>query len=1013
MKSKLLLLPLLLLITTISHATNYYWVGGSGNWSDYANHWATSSGGAVFHTQVPTTNDNVFFDANSFNGPDQTVTVDQTIVQCKSMWWTGATNTPTLDLPGNTTTLRIFGSLTFIAGMNVSLNGVVSMEATTPAQTFTSAAKHFLAINFNGAGGAWTLQDDLNVDFLGLIKGSLNTNSKSLGVANLSAFAGFTAFNFANSTINTLSGSTWAIESSVTIDATNSTINKGGGSFYGGGHTYYNLTANTANASLYFQDGGNTFTGNVTLSGDAGFFADNTFNNLQLAPGHVYTFSPGTTQTIGSTITASGNCNAFIVLNTGNPVGSQAFIKKTSGTVNLSYAELKDIAVTGGAVFTASNSIDLGDNTGWTINAPATRNLYWVNNGGNWNDGAHWSLTSGGAPAGCAPNPSDNVFFDAASFNAPDQTVAISIPVANCKNMSWTGATNTPTLDLPGNTLRIFGSLTFIAGMNVSLNGVVSMEATTPAQTFTSAAKHFLAINFNGAGGAWTLQDDLNVDFLGLIKGSLNTNSKSLGVANLSAFAGFTAFNFANSTINTLSGSTWAIESSVTIDATNSTINKGGGSFYGGGHTYYNLTANTANASLYFQDGGNTFTGNVTLSGDAGFFADNTFNNLQLAPGHTYAIANNSTQTITATGNLNAIGNGGFPIRIESAVAGSPATISKSGSGICLDYVRISDITATGGAFFNAGLSPDRSLDMGGNTGWAFTGANAVFYKDADGDGYGNPALTVNGCTPPAGYVSDNGDCNDNNANIHPGAIEICDNHIDDNCNGIIDEGSGAAVSAGDDVHAFFGYTATNCITKTAVVTNGVGTLTYQWVLNRPLSNGESVTGANTNEVKLCLQSNATVCVTVKDATGCSYSDCATIFVQDIRCSAGNSRNIKVNICHNGNTLCVDQNAVPAHLGHGDYLGKCNFNNDGVDDDNCLVLYPNPSRGTFTAYINLPESDALTAKIQLINMNGLVVKQVQVNGQNAVSFSPKDDGTYMLRLTTSKKVITSKVIVTH
>jgi len=36
-------------------------VGGSGNWSDYSNHWATVSGGGTFQSQVPTSNDNVFF----------------------------------------------------------------------------------------------------------------------------------------------------------------------------------------------------------------------------------------------------------------------------------------------------------------------------------------------------------------------------------------------------------------------------------------------------------------------------------------------------------------------------------------------------------------------------------------------------------------------------------------------------------------------------------------------------------------------------------------------------------------------------------------------------------------------------------------------------------------------------------------------------------------------------------------------------------------------------------------
>jgi hypothetical protein len=61
MKLKFTLLSFILLINIVSKATDYYWVGGTGNWSDYSNHWATSSGGAIFHTQVPTAVDNVFF----------------------------------------------------------------------------------------------------------------------------------------------------------------------------------------------------------------------------------------------------------------------------------------------------------------------------------------------------------------------------------------------------------------------------------------------------------------------------------------------------------------------------------------------------------------------------------------------------------------------------------------------------------------------------------------------------------------------------------------------------------------------------------------------------------------------------------------------------------------------------------------------------------------------------------------------------------------------------------------
>ena len=40
-----------------SYSANYYWVNGTGNWSDFLSHWATTSGGAVFHFSAPGQND--------------------------------------------------------------------------------------------------------------------------------------------------------------------------------------------------------------------------------------------------------------------------------------------------------------------------------------------------------------------------------------------------------------------------------------------------------------------------------------------------------------------------------------------------------------------------------------------------------------------------------------------------------------------------------------------------------------------------------------------------------------------------------------------------------------------------------------------------------------------------------------------------------------------------------------------------------------------------------------------
>lgn len=68
-------------------------------------------------------------------------------------------------------------------------------------------------------------------------------------------------------------------------------------------------------------------------------------------------------------------------------------------------------------------------------------------------------------------------------------------------------------------------------------------------------------------------------------------------------------------------------------------------------------------------------------------------------------------------------------------------------------------------------------------------GVTTTYYRDRDGDLFGDASETVEACTPPTGFTILPGDCDDSTPLVNPGATESCTRlGTDEDCDGAVDE---------------------------------------------------------------------------------------------------------------------------------------------------------------------------------------------------------------------------------
>jgi hypothetical protein len=80
-----------------------------------------------------------------------------------------------------------------------------------------------------------------------------------------------------------------------------------------------------------------------------------------------------------------------------------------------------------------------------------------------------------------------------------------------------------------------------------------------------------------------------------------------------------------------------------------------------------------------------------------------------------------------------------------------------------------------------------------------------LWYPDLDGDGFGDPSDPQFSCEPDAGSSEDPRDCDDGESDIHPDAEEICNDGIDNDCDGTFE---GCTVDVADVASVFTGVVA-------------------------------------------------------------------------------------------------------------------------------------------------------------------------------------------------------------
>lgn len=257
---------------------------------------------------------------------------------------------------------KVFGNLTLSTGMTLTAtSNPLTFAGTSGTQLITSNGKTIdFPITFDGVGGTFQLQDAMTL-------GSTREVRFANGTVDLNGY-----------TLTSGTGRTSAGTKNITFNGGTLLLSGSGSNAWIGGSANFTTTAGTGTGAISmtsasaktFDGGGSTYNCNLNQggAGDLTIEGSNTFNDItnSVQPATIL-FTAGTTQTV-SDFTLSGTSGNLITID--STTASQFTLSKASGTVSVSYLDIRDSNATGGATwnaFTSNGNVDGGNNTGWVF----------------------------------------------------------------------------------------------------------------------------------------------------------------------------------------------------------------------------------------------------------------------------------------------------------------------------------------------------------------------------------------------------------------------------------------------------------------------------------------------------------------------------------------------------------------------------------------------------------------------------------------------------------------------